>query len=46
MSARPLAEGWVMSRPSPYCAELRQLAVRMVAEVRQNYGSDWPRSLR
>jgi transposase len=30
-----------MSRPSPYPAELRQRAVRMVAEVRPNYDSDW-----
>jgi transposase len=30
-----------MSRPSPYPAELRQRAVRMVAEVRPNYESDW-----
>lgn len=30
-----------MSRPSRYLAELRQRAVRMVAEVRPNYDSDW-----
>jgi transposase len=30
-----------MSRPSRYPAELRQRAVRMVAEVRPNYDSDW-----
>jgi len=30
-----------MSRPSPYPAELRHRAVRMVAEVRPNYESDW-----
>ncbi len=30
-----------MSRPSSYPAELRQRAVRMVAEVRPNYESDW-----
>ena len=30
-----------MSRPSPYPVELRQRAVRMVAEVRPNYDSDW-----
>jgi transposase len=30
-----------MSRPSPYPAELRQRAVRTVAEVRPNYDSDW-----
>ncbi len=30
-----------MSRPSPYPAELRERAVRMVAEVRPNYESDW-----
>jgi transposase len=30
-----------MSRPSPYPVELRQRAVRMVAEVRPNYESDW-----
>ena len=30
-----------MSRPSPYPRELRERAVRMVAEVRPNYDSDW-----
>jgi len=30
-----------MSRPSRYPAELRQRAVRMVAEVRPNYDSGW-----
>jgi transposase len=30
-----------MSRPSRYPAELRQRAVRMVAEVRPSYDSDW-----
>jgi transposase len=30
-----------MSRPSRYPAELRQRAVRMVAEVRPNHDSDW-----
>jgi transposase len=30
-----------MSRPSPYPVELRQRAVRMVAEVRPNCESDW-----
>jgi len=30
-----------MSRSSSYPAELRQRAVRMVAEVRPNYESDW-----
>jgi transposase len=30
-----------MSRPSPYPVELRQRAVRMVAEVRPDYESDW-----
>jgi transposase len=30
-----------MSRPSPYPVELRQRAVRMVAEVRPNYESDY-----
>jgi transposase len=30
-----------MSRRSPYPVELRQRAVRMVAEVRPNYESDW-----
>ena len=30
-----------MSRPSRTRAELRQRAVRMVAEVRPNYDSDW-----
>ncbi len=29
-----------MSRPSPYPVELRQRAVRMVAEVRPNYESE------
>ena len=30
-----------MSGPKPYPQELRQRAVRMVAEVRPNYESDW-----
>jgi transposase-like protein len=30
-----------MSRPSRYPAELRQRAVRMVAEMRPNYDSVW-----
>jgi transposase len=30
-----------MSRPNVYPAELRQRAVRMVAEVRPNYLSEW-----
>jgi transposase len=30
-----------MSRPNVYPAELRQRAVRMVAEVRPNYESEW-----
>ncbi len=30
-----------MSRPSNYPPELRERAVRMVAEVRPNYGSQW-----
>ena len=30
-----------MSRPSAYPAELRQRAIRMVAEVRPNYESEW-----
>jgi transposase len=30
-----------MSRPSRYTADLRQRAVRIVAEVRPNYESDW-----
>ncbi len=30
-----------MSRPSRYPSELRQRAVRMVAEVRPNYDSEW-----
>ena len=34
-------EDRVVSRPSPYPVELRQRAVRMVAEVRPNYESDW-----
>ncbi|MCV2457751.1 hypothetical protein OEB94_00320 [Streptomyces sp. ICN988] len=31
-----------MARPSPYPAELRERAVRMVAEVRPNYPTEWP----
>jgi transposase len=31
-----------MSRRQPYPRELRERAVRMVAEVRPNYESDWP----
>jgi len=30
-----------MARPSPYPAELRERAVRMVAEVRPNYPTEW-----
>jgi hypothetical protein len=30
-----------MSRPNAYPAELRARAVRMVAEVRPNYQSEW-----
>ena len=30
-----------MSRRSPYPAELRERAVRMVAEVRPNYPTEW-----
>jgi transposase len=30
-----------MSRPTVYPAELRQRAIRMVAEVRPNYESEW-----
>ena len=30
-----------MSRPNVYPAELRQRAIRMVAEVRPNYESEW-----
>ncbi|GHB78758.1 hypothetical protein GCM10010377_81060 [Streptomyces viridiviolaceus] len=30
-----------MARPSPYPAELRERAVRMVAEVRPNYPTGW-----
>ncbi|MBM2622706.1 transposase [Actinoplanes sp. LDG1-06] len=30
-----------MSRPSPYPAELRERAVRMVAEVRPSYASEY-----
>ncbi|MFC9285266.1 transposase [Streptomyces sp. NPDC057052] len=30
-----------MARPSPYPAELRERAVRMVAEVRPNYLTEW-----
>ena len=31
-----------MARPSPYPRELRERAVRMVAEVRPDYPSEWP----
>ena len=31
-----------MARPSSYPAELRERAVRMVAEVLPNYPSEWP----
>lgn len=31
-----------MARTSPYPAELRERAVRMVAEVRPNYPAEWP----
>src|SRR5262245_29763841 len=30
-----------MAPPSPYPAELRERAVRMVAEVRPNYPTEW-----
>lgn len=30
-----------MARPSPYPAELRRRAVRMVAEVRPDYETEW-----
>lgn len=30
-----------MTRPSPYPPELRERAVRMVAEVRPNYPTEW-----
>lgn len=30
-----------MARPSPYPAELRKRAVRMVAEVRPDYDTEW-----
>ncbi|GJF35206.1 hypothetical protein KNE206_79060 [Kitasatospora sp. NE20-6] len=30
-----------MARPSPYPAELRRRAVRMVAEVRPDYDTEW-----
>ncbi|MFD9024292.1 transposase [Streptomyces parvulus] len=30
-----------MVRPSPYPAELRESAVRMVAEIRPNYPTEW-----
>ena len=30
-----------MARPSKYSEELRERAVRMVAEVRPDYGSQW-----
>ncbi|MFF4935384.1 hypothetical protein ACFY2H_42195 [Streptomyces griseofuscus] len=30
-----------MARPSPYPPELRERAVRMVAEVRPNYSAEW-----
>jgi len=32
----------VARRSGSYPAELRELAVRMVAEVRPDYPSDWP----
>jgi transposase len=30
-----------MARPSPYPPELRERAVRMVAEIRPNYPTEW-----
>lgn len=30
-----------MARPSPYPAELRERAVRMVAEIRSNHPTEW-----
>lgn len=30
-----------MARPSPYPAELRERAVRMVAEIHPNYLTEW-----
>ncbi|MET7584757.1 transposase [Streptomyces microflavus] len=30
-----------MARPSPYPPELRERAVRMVAEIRPNYATEW-----
>lgn len=30
-----------MARPSPYAAELRERAVRMVAEICPNYPNEW-----
>ncbi|GAB3182435.1 hypothetical protein GCM10027162_38380 [Streptomyces incanus] len=30
-----------MARPSPYPAELRERAVRMVAEICPNYPTEW-----
>ncbi|GGJ59603.1 hypothetical protein GCM10010121_082820 [Streptomyces brasiliensis] len=30
-----------MARPPPYPAELRERAVRMVAEIRSNYPTEW-----
>ncbi|SOE32921.1 transposase [Streptomyces sp. OK228] len=30
-----------MARPSPYPPELRERAVRMVAEIRPNYSTEW-----
>lgn len=30
-----------MARPSPYPLELRRRAVRMVAEVRPDYDTEW-----
>ncbi|GGS98887.1 insertion element IS6110 uncharacterized 12.0 kDa protein [Streptomyces violaceus] len=30
-----------MARPSPYPAELRERAVRMVAEIRPDYPTEW-----
>lgn len=31
-----------MARTSPYPAELRERAVRMVADARPNYPAEWP----
>ncbi|MFD0855600.1 hypothetical protein ACFQ07_25385, partial [Actinomadura adrarensis] len=32
---------WTWTRPSPYPSELRNRAVRMYAEIRPDYPSEW-----